>query len=346
MTDQLLTITIPVFERTDYFKEALESALNQTISCNVIVVDNASSHKKFEEIVSSYAAEVNSGKLTYFRNNENLGLFGNWNRCAELCNTDFFVILCDDDILDEKYAENFLNSYKKFPEIDFYYTKLKRFGSNFVHHAEEFVPLGLFKGEIALLYALKFGLSWPTNSTAYRTQLIKENPWQKSNPKRHPNADYLLVYSLSFNSKCYGSEETLYYLRSHGNNAGTTSGAYVNISRSLVYYEIAKLVSTRMEKDIAYKYSACEVLNAFLFSPLRFNEILLSTIDTDDEYIKFIVEFWTKYSFVIRRIIFSKSRIEINLLWALCKVARFISRWYPNLYENIAIGKFKLSKQR
>lgn len=344
MTDQLLTITMPVFERTDYFKEALESALNQTIPCNVIVVDNASSHKKFEDIVYSYQAEVNSGQLTYVRNNENLGLFGNWNRCAELCNTEFFVILCDDDILNEKYAESFVAAYDLHPSIDFYYTKLERFGSNFVYHAEEFIPLGLFEGRLALTYAIEHGLAWPTNSTALRTKLIKENPWKQSNIKNNPNADYLLVYTVLSHALGYGNEQCLYYLRSHGNNAGTVGGAYVGVSRSLVYYEIALLLQNKLESDIAYKRSACEVLNAFLMSNKGFSKIISDTIETDDEYVSFIVNFWAKHSYIIRRIIFSKNTVELNFIWLLCKVARFISRFSPNIYNKIGVGSFKLNK--
>lgn len=39
----LITIAIPCYERKEFFLFALESALNQTIKCKVIVVDNCSS---------------------------------------------------------------------------------------------------------------------------------------------------------------------------------------------------------------------------------------------------------------------------------------------------------------
>ena len=40
----LLTIAMPVYERKDFFVEALESAIKQTIKCKIIVIDNCSSH--------------------------------------------------------------------------------------------------------------------------------------------------------------------------------------------------------------------------------------------------------------------------------------------------------------
>ena len=44
----LVTIAMPVYERKDFFREALDSALNQPVKCKVIVVDNCSSHDYFE----------------------------------------------------------------------------------------------------------------------------------------------------------------------------------------------------------------------------------------------------------------------------------------------------------
>ena len=50
MKDQL-TIAFPVYNRTDYFKQALESVLNQTVKCRVLVVDNNSPHDDFKKII-------------------------------------------------------------------------------------------------------------------------------------------------------------------------------------------------------------------------------------------------------------------------------------------------------
>ncbi|PAF47041.1 hypothetical protein BKH46_04790 [Helicobacter sp. 12S02634-8] len=44
-----------------------------------------------------------TGKLTYYRNQENLGLFGNWNRCLSLAKGQWVCILHDDDILMDNY---------------------------------------------------------------------------------------------------------------------------------------------------------------------------------------------------------------------------------------------------
>ncbi|WP_316801209.1 glycosyltransferase family 2 protein [Pedobacter frigidisoli] len=101
MINDNLTIAIPVFERDDFFEMAITSAINQTVQCKIIVVDNNSSHNRFKEYVES----LNLHNLTYFKNEENLGMIGNWNRCIELCSTEYLSILHDDDILHLQFVE-------------------------------------------------------------------------------------------------------------------------------------------------------------------------------------------------------------------------------------------------
>jgi glycosyltransferase involved in cell wall biosynthesis len=101
----LITISIPVYERYDYFEEAINSALNQTVKCNIIVIDNASSHTKFRDFVVA----KNLDYLHYYRNDENLGMVNNWNRGIELAQTKWLSILHDDDALDVRFIEVILS---------------------------------------------------------------------------------------------------------------------------------------------------------------------------------------------------------------------------------------------
>lgn len=97
----LVTICIPVYKRSAYFKEALECSIEQTIKCKIIVVENPSDENNFEYKCAEYGAE-------YYRNEENIGMYQNWNRCIELCQTEWCTILHDDDLLSEDFIEMFL----------------------------------------------------------------------------------------------------------------------------------------------------------------------------------------------------------------------------------------------
>jgi len=102
MSDQpLVSICIPTYNRAEMVSKAIESALGQTYqNIEVIVVDNASTDN-IEEIVGSYDDQ----RLTFVKNKENLGLFGNFNRCIELYNGSFLHILHSDDHIDPYFTE-------------------------------------------------------------------------------------------------------------------------------------------------------------------------------------------------------------------------------------------------
>ena len=99
-----VTIAIPVFNRTTYFRQAIESALNQSVPVRVLVVDNASDKVDFGSVLKDYPPH----RFEFHRNETNLGMGGNWNRCIELCATPYLLILHDDDFLEPEFVEKFL----------------------------------------------------------------------------------------------------------------------------------------------------------------------------------------------------------------------------------------------
>jgi glycosyltransferase involved in cell wall biosynthesis len=115
---EILTIAIPVYERADFFREALESAVRQTPPVNIIVVDNASTKTDFKALITAYAPS----RITYYRNPENLGPQGNFNQCIKLCQTPYVLILHDDDVLESDFIQRFSQQFD--PAIDFYWCKV------------------------------------------------------------------------------------------------------------------------------------------------------------------------------------------------------------------------------
>lgn len=95
-----ITITIPTYKRNHLIKNALDSALNQKDFDNyeVIIVDNDDdfNNKELENILREY----NNEKISYYKNEKNIGMFGNWNRCIELAKGEYISILNDDDWLE------------------------------------------------------------------------------------------------------------------------------------------------------------------------------------------------------------------------------------------------------
>ena len=102
----MVSIMIPTFKRPHLVKETIDSAVNQKtdIKFEVVIIDNDAG-KEFElemlELVNSY----NNCNVRYFRNKENIGMFGNWNRCIELARGERLTILNDDDLLASKWLD-------------------------------------------------------------------------------------------------------------------------------------------------------------------------------------------------------------------------------------------------
>lgn len=105
-----ITIAIPTYKRNHLIKNALDSALNQKDFDNyeVIIVDNDDdfNNKELENILKKY----NNEKISYYKNEKNIGMFGNWNRCIELAKGEYISILNDDDWLEL----NFLSEVSKY----------------------------------------------------------------------------------------------------------------------------------------------------------------------------------------------------------------------------------------
>jgi glycosyltransferase involved in cell wall biosynthesis len=113
-----ITIVMPVYNHPDYFEIALDSALQQdtTVEYEIIVVDNNDNKQivqtRYEEIIK----KKKSSRILYYRNDKNLGMHGNWNRCIQLCRSNLLVFLHDDDVLCSNALSYLLEMKREFPE--------------------------------------------------------------------------------------------------------------------------------------------------------------------------------------------------------------------------------------
>jgi glycosyltransferase involved in cell wall biosynthesis len=111
--DEQISICIPAYKRTNLLKEAIESALNQkTIHpYKIIVIDDEINVgiSETQNLITSYSDD----KIVYYKNESNLGLFGNMNRCFQVAKTKYVTLLHDDDLLKDNYIEEIYNYIKR-----------------------------------------------------------------------------------------------------------------------------------------------------------------------------------------------------------------------------------------
>ena len=111
-----VTIAIPVFIRTKYFRFALESVLRQTVPVKILVHDASPTDAGFRDLIGKDADRV-----IYYHAPDNLGMAGNWTRCLKLCDTDWISILHEDDILTPNAIEILLEAKRRLPGKAIYF---------------------------------------------------------------------------------------------------------------------------------------------------------------------------------------------------------------------------------
>lgn len=91
----LVSVGLPVYNGEVFLARALESLLAQDFSDFEIVICDNASRDKTEEICRSYAER--DSRVRYHRNQENIGLAGNFNRTFELSRGAYFKWAAHDD---------------------------------------------------------------------------------------------------------------------------------------------------------------------------------------------------------------------------------------------------------
>jgi glycosyltransferase involved in cell wall biosynthesis len=114
LASRLLSITfaIPFFSGLPYLREALDSVTAQeSPEWRAIVVDDAGPEPEAAAMVASYG----DPRISYVRNEQNLGLAGNWNRGLDLATTDLVTLLHADDRLMPCYAGALIEAHEAHP---------------------------------------------------------------------------------------------------------------------------------------------------------------------------------------------------------------------------------------
>lgn len=96
----LVSILIPTYNRPDYLKQALKSALSQTYTPTEIIVSDNSDNNQTEQVVKKIQAKVQGSRtIKYVKNSRNIGPIANQRQCLELSTGEFINFLMDDDLL-------------------------------------------------------------------------------------------------------------------------------------------------------------------------------------------------------------------------------------------------------
>lgn len=110
----LVSVIIPTFNRPKYFREALESALNQTYRNIEVVVSDNSTEDDTERLIWDYC----DTRIKYFRH-KNFDAHDNWSFARRYNNpaAEYVNWLMDDDIFYPTKLEKMLAVYRNNPDV-------------------------------------------------------------------------------------------------------------------------------------------------------------------------------------------------------------------------------------
>lgn len=110
-----ISVCIPTYNYGQYLPDAIESVLAQSFrNYELIVVDNCSTDNT-GEITQKYLKD--DPRIRFIRNEANLGMAGNWNRCLSHATGEYVKILCADDVLAPTCLEKSVGLLEDNPEI-------------------------------------------------------------------------------------------------------------------------------------------------------------------------------------------------------------------------------------
>ena len=105
----LVSIGIPTYNRANsYLKYALGCAVRQTFQDIEIVISDNCSPDNTESIVK----EFGDPRIRYYRQKENIGPVNNRNFCLEQARGKYFVLLLDDDLIDDDFVATCIDAVK------------------------------------------------------------------------------------------------------------------------------------------------------------------------------------------------------------------------------------------
>lgn len=125
--DIKLSIVIPTYKRLESFKTTIQSIFEQeetilSTYVSILVIDNDPDGTDIEKYLDSLKKIEKKIEISYFKNNRNLGQIGNWNKGILLAQTEWVMLLHDDDYLLPHCLEYIFSCIEKNPDLDGIFT--------------------------------------------------------------------------------------------------------------------------------------------------------------------------------------------------------------------------------
>jgi len=232
-----VSIIMPCYSHPDYFKQSLQSAINQDYkgTYEIIIADNnelTNTPTENQKIVE----EFNDPRVIYYRNVKNIGMFGNWNRLAELARAPFVVYLHDDDMLLPSSLTTLTVLQKRYNAdgVNGAHVTIDALGnveeSRKRHSNRKLLILKQKKGIHANLFDMFLGRSGGTGCGC----LFRKDAFLKIggfSPEFYPSADYALNANMAYRFKLISTFEKTFFYRVAENESLSVYEQFVDLDK-------------------------------------------------------------------------------------------------------------------
>ena len=170
-----VTVGIPTFNRARWLRETMDSVLSQSFTNFRLIVSDNASEDDTPDVVRSF----NDDRIDYVRSELNIGAIENFNRLIELTDTDYFVLLPDDDVLYPGYLAAAVQVLDQFQTVGLAHSAFDFIDASSravrrVHPLVSHSTVKLDRRDLALERLMVSPVGICFSSVAYRTKAIVE----------------------------------------------------------------------------------------------------------------------------------------------------------------------------
>lgn len=167
------SIGIPAY-KARYLNQCINSILAQTNKDFELIIVNDASPEDIDSIINQYKDK----RIRYYKNDKNYGAINvvdNWNKCLSFAKGEYFVLMGDDDVMQEDYLDEFNKLIEAYPQLDVYHCR-----SYIINETSEKIGLTPCWAELESVYdsifhRMKYERTQFISDFVYRSTALKQN---------------------------------------------------------------------------------------------------------------------------------------------------------------------------
>ena len=122
-----IDIALPFYGDVDFMKQTVASILNQTDeNWRLVFVDDGYP----DDSLPRWFSDLKDSRITYLRNENNLGANGNFQKCLSLMSAEFCIVMGADDVLETDFVAVMRDTIQRYPDVSMIHPRVSVIDEN------------------------------------------------------------------------------------------------------------------------------------------------------------------------------------------------------------------------